>query len=88
MIRIIATGIVKTDVYKRQEKPTQPGDVNFMEMMKILMEDNRKKMEEKMEKTNESIASSVSYTHLDVYKRQLLDRRKISFAFHSPSDIR
>ena len=60
------------------EKPTQPGDADFMEMMRIMMEDNRKKMEEtlnkKTDKTNKNIESlkAVSYTHLDVYKRQIL----------------
>ena len=63
------------------EKPTQSIDASLQEIMRAIMENNNKNMEslkeslnnkiDETEKNNNKNIEPVSYTHLDVYKRQI-----------------
>ena len=42
------------------EKPTQTGDANLMEMLRSLIENNQKKIEETLNKNNESLKENLT----------------------------
>lgn len=47
----------------QQEKPTQPMEPNFLEMMRVMMEENREKMEKKMEETSKKMEEKLEDTN-------------------------
>ena len=53
---------VTTDVTQvnQPEKPTQTGDANLMEMLRTLIENNQKRMEETLNKNNESLKENLT----------------------------
>ena len=57
---------IEVIVGNQPDKPTQSMATHFQEMMRIMVE----QLNRNQEKTYENFKKPVSYTHLDVYKRQ------------------
>ena len=75
-IDVVSVSYTHLDVYKRQEENNRSLSQKIDETNQK-MEETSKKMEEKLEENNKKMGEkleelrAVSYTHLDVYKRQI-----------------
>ena len=61
-----------TQQEEQPEKPVQTEVERFQEVMRAIMENN-KTIESLNKKIDDDNNRAVSYTHLDVYKRQMLE---------------
>ena len=70
----VLLGISKTDVYKRQEESQEQKATRTDNYLNQLQQQEMSKNQQVAAPTPMMGMESVSYTHLDVYKRQMKDR--------------